>query len=108
MIEGSHESEGAKLALADRAAAIIGSLEAAEILTRLEEPGGDGRILVVHGDLQPVSSSRVTKMTPLASRSLCESIAGAGIMRLGIFGWDRTLLSVNRPTAACRAVGPNI
>lgn len=52
LIEGSHESEGAKLALADRAAAIIGSLEAAEILTRLEEPGGDGRILVVHGDLQ--------------------------------------------------------
>ena len=40
------------------------------------------------------------KLTSLAYRSLCESIAVAGIMRLGIFDRDRTLFSV-RKSSAC-------
>lgn len=52
MIEHSHESDGAKLALLGRAEAIITSLEEAGILARSEEPDSQGRSLVVHGDLQ--------------------------------------------------------
>ncbi|MEZ5383221.1 MAG: DUF3516 domain-containing protein [Microthrixaceae bacterium] len=52
LIGACHETSESKAALADRAAALIASLEAAEILERLDEPDSHGRTLVVHGDLQ--------------------------------------------------------
>lgn len=52
LIDGSHETAEAKARLTERAAAIIASLEEAEILDRSTEPDADGRLLVVRGDLQ--------------------------------------------------------
>ncbi|MCB1027888.1 MAG: DUF3516 domain-containing protein, partial [Microthrixaceae bacterium] len=52
LIDGSHESAEAKAQLSERAAAIIASLEEAEILDRSDAPDADGRLLVVRGDLQ--------------------------------------------------------